>query len=132
MVGRVMNTLSAKGKHEYLKNLAQNVVRGMRKAMEQGSAPPRPTYGYNRLAYDPAGKLMQRIPMASGSASRTSGPSAWPRQPGESSGRARSKEGLTGIERQLPITAILSVLAPAALGLIQLPALGNSDMLQSG
>jgi len=71
--GRVTYNVVQEGKHEFLQSLSRNVCRGRLAAMEAGTAPLPPVYGYDRLIYDPNGTLTRRVP----SGEKFSRPKAW-------------------------------------------------------
>jgi len=60
--GRMVYSIQAEGKHQFLRDLSRNVARGRAASMKAGTSPPLPVYGYDRLFYNQAGRLVQRVP----------------------------------------------------------------------
>ncbi len=60
--GRMMYSIQQEGKHQYLVDLSRNVLRGRIASAKRGSMVVRPPYGYDRVFYDAAGKLVKRVP----------------------------------------------------------------------
>ena len=60
--GRMMYSIIQEGKHQYLLDLSRNVLRGRIASARKGQLIVQPSYGYDRVFYDEAGRLARRVP----------------------------------------------------------------------
>jgi site-specific DNA recombinase len=61
-IGRVINTLEAEGKHQFLRDLARDVIRGQISNAEAGRLNgQRAPYGYDRVLIDDRKQVVQRV-----------------------------------------------------------------------
>ena len=59
--GRMMYSILQEGKHQYLRDLSRNVVRGMIETAKAGTRLVAPPYGYDKLIYNSQGDMIQRV-----------------------------------------------------------------------
>ncbi|HUY91684.1 MAG TPA: recombinase family protein [Pirellulales bacterium] len=60
--GRMIYSIHQEGKAQYLQDLSRNVCRGLMASAKTGNGVNKPPYGFDRLFFDAAGKLVQRVP----------------------------------------------------------------------
>jgi len=58
--GRMMYAIQQEGKNQFLVSLSQNTLRGRMQSAREGHGVSCPPLGYDRVFYDPAGKLVHR------------------------------------------------------------------------
>jgi site-specific DNA recombinase len=59
--GRITYGVQQEGKHQFLIDLSKNVSRGRLASARKGKLIVRPAYGYDRVFFDEAGKLVRRV-----------------------------------------------------------------------